>query len=759
MVLKAWRALTTALVPLATPLSGFLVDLFARRRPSRSPLARARGAILFSHEGERSIMHAPESASRYPAFVVAGRRRQATCSDVAWFKDGYLAAVNLYGQHLRIYRVLERSGVPAGLELVHERGEVASPEGVAVSPDGLRLAVSHSLSNDFGITLYAIDPLTRAPGPPERIRQGRDRCAFHGVAFAPDGRHLAHTVIGETPSIEIIRLDTLETVCRLEPLPRPLTPKSVAFTGDGKFLAIPHGLIAGQTDRGDEGGGMLTVHRFDLASGRVQAEPVARYRAAGAEIGFIDMITIMPETVDGAWRILLADQGGDRIVAFSFDVDGLTLQPLGAFAEGLPFPHGVAASPDGRYVALSTYGDDRIHIATPPPTVRRTVVPGTRAAKRRLAVIGHAAGPSLGGAERSLLELLAAVDRDLFDVSCVLPSEGGAYRQAVERLCDRLIVTSYGWTAASHCPPQAVQDFEDLFRREGFDLVHVNTLTLAAPLVAARRLGIPSIVHVRELIDEDPELAALLGSAAADIVEGVRALATFVVANSNATLRVVGVEGRSSRLYNAVDIDRLDIPNRPAPGILRVGLISTFHTPRKGMEDFGRLARAARALRPELEFHFIGHPNRDAEEARRATVPESGAPDLSFDGYVDDALDAVSSVNVIASLPVVPESFGRTLAEGLAARRPVLAWDHGAAPELIRDGIDGFLVPRGDIETAARRLCRLVDEPGLVARMGASGRERAEQMFAPPFFAEELRRIHRRTLALAQSDPGVDPRA
>src|SRR5438552_2663525 len=79
--------------------------------------------FALSHVMERSVLQRPDVHTLEP-FVVAGRKRLATCSGVAWFRGYHLAVVNLYGCHLRIYRFHPESRAqPAHLELLHEMAE------------------------------------------------------------------------------------------------------------------------------------------------------------------------------------------------------------------------------------------------------------------------------------------------------------------------------------------------------------------------------------------------------------------------------------------------------------------------------------------------------------------------------------------------------------------------------------------------------------------------------------------------------------
>jgi hypothetical protein len=186
-------------------------------------------SVVLSHVSERSVLHDARIRGLEP-FVVAGRKRFATCSGVAWFRGYHLAVVNLYGGHLRVYR-FHPSGDGADrlarLELLHERIEGLSyPEDVAVSPDGKLLAITHSMSDDLGVSLHQVDAVSLTPGPAEEVlRRGTRGSAFHGVRFSPDSRHVAFTEIGTPGYVEVVRVATTrERTCVLENRLAPMKP-------------------------------------------------------------------------------------------------------------------------------------------------------------------------------------------------------------------------------------------------------------------------------------------------------------------------------------------------------------------------------------------------------------------------------------------------------------------------------------------------------------------------------------------------------
>jgi glycosyltransferase involved in cell wall biosynthesis len=103
-------------------------------------------------------------------------------------------------------------------------------------------------------------------------------------------------------------------------------------------------------------------------------------------------------------------------------------------------------------------------------------------------------------------------------------------------------------------------------------------------------------------------------------------------------------------------------------------------------------------------------------------------------GLLDRCLfrGAVSHAEVLrhmsrAKAVVVPsrsEAFGFVNVESLAVGTPVIASRVGGIPEVVRDGVDGYLVPPDDPETLAGTLVKLLGNPALRELLGRNGRQR-----------------------------------
>ena len=76
------------------------------------------------------------------------------------------------------------------------------------------------------------------------------------------------------------------------------------------------------------------------------------------------------------------------------------------------------------------------------------------------------------------------------------------------------------------------------------------------------------------------------------------------------------------------------------------------------------------------------------------------------------------------------ESFGLSILETLFHGRPVVAFSVGGIPEVVADGVNGFLHPFGDINAMASSLIQLTQSRGIAQKLGEQGRREAESKFS-----------------------------
>jgi len=80
--------------------------------------------------------------------------------------------------------------------------------------------------------------------------------------------------------------------------------------------------------------------------------------------------------------------------------------------------------------------------------------------------------------------------------------------------------------------------------------------------------------------------------------------------------------------------------------------------------------------------------------------------------------------------PSKRETFGRTLIEAMATRKPVIASCVGGMPEVVADQESGLLVPEEDPQSLAAAMIALLQDPARSRQMGEAGRRRVEQIFS-----------------------------
>ena len=99
-----------------------------------------------------------------------------------------------------------------------------------------------------------------------------------------------------------------------------------------------------------------------------------------------------------------------------------------------------------------------------------------------------------------------------------------------------------------------------------------------------------------------------------------------------------------------------------------------------------------------------------------------------FLGFRTDIPRLLAASDVLV-LPTLREAFGLALLEGMAADRPVVSTRVGGPEEIIVDEESGLLVTPGDPVALGVALRRILDDPGLAARLASGGRARIEAQF------------------------------
>jgi glycosyltransferase involved in cell wall biosynthesis len=312
--------------------------------------------------------------------------------------------------------------------------------------------------------------------------------------------------------------------------------------------------------------------------------------------------------------------------------------------------------------------------------------------------------------------------------------------------------------------PLSVARLVALIRNLEIDLVHANrTMDLGIGGTAAKLCGVPVVSSLHwlgraENLRGDAELGIWLRAKKTMTVFLNRIFAARVIAVSGAVRDSFTTfpgfpTTRTTVVYPGLDM-AIPATSPEAGARLRSELGLTASNPI--LLNIGRLVpdKGQEYLIPMMQRVLDAWPDARLliagegylREALLNQIESSGLGDavclLGSRSDIDDLL-AISDVLVLSSeseaAPLPPM-------EAMRARKPVVASCVGGIPEIVEDGLSGFVVPRAEPQALADAVLRLLKEPGRARRMGEAGRRIAVERFEIGQSVQALERIYRSLL-------------
>ena len=382
----------------------------------------------------------------------------------------------------------------------------------------------------------------------------------------------------------------------------------------------------------------------------------------------------------------------------------------------------------------------------------RTDRPGVRGAPVTAVVIlflDHA--PALGGAERSLLLLLKHLDRAHWQPH--LACAGGPLAEQAAALGVPVHTVPLSRLRHSFRAPldwlTGLRAVDRLVRQIGAAILVANTIRTAlyaAP--AACFANIPFVWHMRDLwLSESRPRNRWVDTTGKRLI---CAAAVRVVANSCATAAHLPCLDKVAVVYNGLEVDRFDpaldsgsfrrqygIP----PDAPLVGTVGRLR-PWKGQDCFLRVLARLREVMPDVWGVIVGgspfHFQDDYPPYLCHLAADLGLSDrVIFTGQVADTRPVLSAMDLFVHAGD-PEPFGLVNLEAMAMAKPVVAFAHGALPEIVVEGETGLLVIPGNEAALASAVAGLLSDPARRVAMGQAGRIRVAEHFRAERVAQEI---------------------
>lgn len=302
------------------------------------------------------------------------------------------------------------------------------------------------------------------------------------------------------------------------------------------------------------------------------------------------------------------------------------------------------------------------------------------------------------------------------------------------------------------------EEISGWIREAGIELVHINTGHLLDGALAAARSGIPSLWHIHSPFAIDfQRYRDFLTPAAYSWI--LRSLGTRTIAVSEgikASLSEWVPEDHITTLYNGVDLDPVGSPepglaprirqelglDQTSPLVLGVGRICA-------QKDFGTFVRVAQKVveRNRKVYFAIAGPTEDrnlTSELHQLIDSLCLRSHIFVLGARNDVPDLLRESAIFLSTSIY-EGHPLTTLEALSNGTPVVAMDCLGLRECIRHGIDGILIPAGDIDACAEAILTLLDSPEKGRALTQEGRKTVATRYSAECFAKNFMEIAQTT--------------
>ncbi|MEA3278647.1 MAG: glycosyltransferase [Pseudomonadota bacterium] len=280
------------------------------------------------------------------------------------------------------------------------------------------------------------------------------------------------------------------------------------------------------------------------------------------------------------------------------------------------------------------------------------------------------------------------------------------------------------------------------------DLVHLHSRIGADVMggIASRWAGVPA-VHTRRV--DNPEsrwMVALKYRLHERVIAISEGIGNVLLAEGlpRDKLRVVRSAVQWERFEGPCERERVCAELGVPPRARLIGVVAQL-IGRKGHRFLIEAMRDLASELPDLVVLFFG--KGPEEQDLRQRIAAAGLQDrVRLAGFRRDLPDILPCLDLLVH-PATMEGLGVSLLQAACASVPIVASDAGGIPEAVRDGINGLLVPPGNVEALAEAMRSLLLDRELARRMGLAGKELMQREFSVDVMVEGNLAVYREVLA------------
>jgi N-acetyl-alpha-D-glucosaminyl L-malate synthase BshA len=352
--------------------------------------------------------------------------------------------------------------------------------------------------------------------------------------------------------------------------------------------------------------------------------------------------------------------------------------------------------------------------------------------------IGITCYPTYGGSGIVATELgkeLADRGHEIHFISYALPMRLSAPRENIQY--HEVAVTTYPLFDHAPYALALATKMAEVAEVHGLDLLHCHyaiphsvSAFLAKSMLRPRRLPVVTTLHGTDitLVGSDHSYLPITRFSI-EQSDGVTAVSHYL---REATISIIGARNDIEVIYNFVNCDKYkpclnqDLKKYFAPNNEKILIhVSNFRPVKRPTDVVDIFSRVQKKVPAVLLMVGDGPERSNAEWfARQGGLEQK----VHFLGKQDNIEDLIG-ISDLLLLPSENESFGLVALEAMACEVPVVASRVGGLPEVVTDGVEGFLVDAGDVPKMAECSLAILAHESRQREMGKRAREKAHARF------------------------------
>ncbi len=367
----------------------------------------------------------------------------------------------------------------------------------------------------------------------------------------------------------------------------------------------------------------------------------------------------------------------------------------------------------------------------------------------RTKVLWLTKGLDAGGAEKLLAMSLPYLNRSIFDYKVAYFL---THRNQLVPEFERQSIPIFCLKSEKFYDFRAIFKLARLLRESEIDILHIH-LPYPGILgrVAAHLSGVKAVVYTEHSMLERQRRLTRLGNLLTYPLNDVTIAVSDAVLHS-VLYRQIFKHGIFVTIHNGIDLNAIEIADtcrvslKESLGIPAhhqvVGNVANLR-PGKGHQYLLEAAQLVLNQCPDVTFVIVGREKekvdleRLQELAQRLEIQDR----VIFTGFRRDVFQVMSTFDIFV-LPSLWEGFGIVLLEAMALGKPVIGTDVDGIPEIIADGLNGFLVEPRNSQQLANRILRLLHDETLRNRMGQNGMQKVRLRFSIERTVKEMEKVY-----------------